>query len=132
MLDSKYLWWLLNQGLMLFKWLLLMTLDSYKIYYAKYRIASGYDRYIFQNLFSQIGTELCIGHYCIYYLEIIFIFIILESWFNKWQWETLYSWQTAILGSSHNFSNNSEAQAYLFPLAETRAEQIIKVARNCN
>lgn len=109
-----------------------MTLDSYKIYYAKYRIASGCASYIFQNLFSQVGTEICIGDYCIYYLEIIFIFIILESWFKKWQWEILYSWHTAILGSSHNFSNNSEAQAYLFPLAETRAEQIIKVAQNFN
>ena len=28
--------------------------------------------------------------------------------------------------SSYNFSKNSEAQAYLFLLAETRAEQMIK------
>jgi len=35
MLDPK------NRGLMLFKCLFLMTLDSYNICYAKYRIASG-------------------------------------------------------------------------------------------
>lgn len=103
-----------------------MTLDSYNIFYAKYRIASGCDSTYFRLYLQR--------------LEKSFVLVIIA--YTIWKEYLLLSYLKADLvsnngkivvfltdyhtWSSYNFSKNSEAQAYLLPLAETRAEQMIK------